>query len=267
MLILLSPAKTLDLDTPTRSVNATQPVFLDEAASLARTAKRLSAPQLQELMKLSDSLATLNRDRFRAWDLEHSGEQVRPAIQAFRGDVYVGLDAGSFDDADLDFAQDHLRILSGLYGVLKPLDLMRAYRLEMGTRLSTRRGKTLYDFWGDRVAKSLDAESEAMGSVPIVNLASNEYFGVVAKPGLSAPVVSPVFRDEKNGEYKIISFFAKRARGSLARYLVTERAMSLDALADFKGLGYRYSKRESTAETPVFRRSEKAARPYLANAP
>ena len=266
MLILLSPAKTLDFETPTRTATATQPVFLDEAAALARSAQRLSAPKLRELMKLSESLATLNRDRFRAWQPDHSGDDVRPAVQAFRGDVYVGLDADTLDDADLAFAQDHLRILSGLYGVLKPLDMMRAYRLEMGTRLSTRRGKTLYDFWGDRVAQALDAESEAMGGAPVVNLASNEYFGVVQKPGLSSPVVSPVFRDEKNGEYKIISFFAKRARGALARYLVTERATSLDALEGFKGLGYRYSKRDSTPDSPVYRRSEKAARPYLANA-
>lgn len=266
MLILLSPAKTLDLDTPSRTSRVTQPVFLDEAASLASTARRLSAPKLRELMKLSDSLATLNRDRFKAWQPEHNGDDVRPAIQAFRGDVYVGLDADTLDDDDLAFAQERLRILSGLYGVLKPLDLMRAYRLEMGTRLATRRGKSLYDFWGDRVAKALDAEAESLGATPIVNLASNEYFGVVEKPGLATPVVSPVFLDEKNGDYKIISFFAKRARGALARYLVTERAESANALEGFKGLGYRYSKRDSSPEAPVYRRSEKAAKPFLANA-
>ncbi len=266
MLILLSPAKTLDLETPTRTASTSEPVFLEEAQALVKTASRLSAPKLAELMKLSDSLATLNRDRFREWELKHSGEGVRPAIQAFRGDVYVGLDADSLDDDDLAFAQNHLRILSGLYGVLKPLDVMRAYRLEMGTRLATRRGKSLYDFWGDRVAKALDEEASAMGDATMVNLASNEYFSVISKPGVTSEVVSPVFKDEKNGEYKIISFFAKRARGALARHLITERAQSAEALKDFTSLGYRYSKRESTETAPVFRRSEKAARPFLANA-
>lgn len=266
MLILLSPAKTLDYDTPVRTVNTTQPVFLSEAGSLVKTARRLSAPKLGELMKLSDALARLNRDRFREWDVDHSGDAVRPAIQAFRGDVYIGLDADTLDNKDLAFAQDHLRILSGLYGVLKPLDLIRAYRLEMGIRLPTRRGKSLYDFWGDRVASALDNEAAALSDRSIVNLASNEYFNVASKPGLSSPVVSPVFHDEKNGRYKVISFFAKRARGALARHLITERAKTADALMDFTGLGYRYSKRESTEAVPVFRRSEKAAQPYLANA-
>lgn len=267
MLILLSPAKTLDFDSPQRSASTSQPVFLDEASSLAKTARRLSAPKLRELMKLSESLATLNRDRFRDWDVEHDGDAVRPAIEAFRGDVYVGLDADKLDDADLEFAQDHLRILSGLYGVLKPLDLMRPYRLEMGTKLATRRGKNLYDYWGDRVAKAIDAEVASMGADAfVVNLASNEYYGVVEKPGLSAPVVSPTFLDEKNGDYKIISFFAKRARGALARHLLLERATTRADLESFTGLGYRYSKRDSTECVPVFRRSEKAARPYLASA-
>jgi cytoplasmic iron level regulating protein YaaA (DUF328/UPF0246 family) len=264
MLTLLSPAKTLDLETPARTASTTEPVFLEDAQALVKTASRLSAPKLAALMKLSDSLATLNRDRFREWELKHTGDAVRPAIQAFRGDVYVGLDADTLDDDDLAFAQNHLRILSGLYGVLKPLDVMRAYRLEMGTRLATRRGKSLYDFWGDRVAKALDEEADAMGSATIVNLASNEYFSVISKPGVASEVISPVFHDEKNGEYKIISFFAKRARGALARYLITERAKTPEALKDFNGLGYRYSKRESTENAPVFRRSEKAAQPYLA---
>ncbi len=266
MLILLSPAKTLDFDTPSRVESPSQPVFLEDASSLVKTARRLSAPKLSQLMKLSDSLATLNRDRFKEWDLEHEGDAVRPAVQAFRGDMYVGLDADSLTDADLEYAQQRLRILSGLYGVLKPLDLMRPYRLEMGTRLATRRGKTLYDFWGDRVASAIDAEAEALGGTDVVNLASNEYYGVVKKPGLASNVISPVFLDEKNGEYKVISFFAKRARGALARHLLVERADSIDALKDFSRLGYRYFKKESTDDAPVFRRSEKAAQPYLASA-
>lgn len=266
MLVLLSPAKTLDLDTPSFTSETTEPVFLDQAESLVRTVGRYSAKRLGSLMNISDSLAMLNRDRFRDWEVDHSGDAVRPAIQAFRGDVYVGFDADTLNAGDLAFAQRHVRILSGLYGVLKPLDVMRAYRLEMGTRLPTRRGKTLYDFWGDRVARSLDVEAAAMGNVPLVNLASNEYYSVVGKRKVDAPIVSPVFHDEKNGEYKIISFFAKRARGALARHLVQERASSVEAMHDFRSLGYRYSKRDSTEDRPVFRRSEKAAAPYLAGA-
>lgn len=267
MLILLSPAKTLDFDTPLRSGTVSQPRLLDEAESLAKTARRLSAPKLRELMKLSDSLAQLNRDRFRDWEPDHSGDTARTAIQAFRGDVYQGLDADSLNAQDLGFAQDHLRILSGLYGVLKPLDLMRPYRLEMGTRLATRRGKTLYDFWGDKVSTLIDEDAKSLGGDAfVVNLASNEYYSVVSRPGLDTPVISPSFLDEKNGEYKIISFFAKRARGALARHLILERGESKADVESFTGLGYRYSKKDSTPTKPVFRRSEKAAKPYLASA-
>jgi len=260
MLILLSPAKTLDVDTPTRVGPTTQPRFLTHADSLVRTARRQSARGLGELMSISPALATLNRERFRDWRIEHDEQAARPAIQAFRGDVYTGLDADTLEQGDLSFAQDHLRILSGLYGVLRPLDLMRAYRLEMGTRLPTRRGKTLYDFWGDRVAAALDQES---AGEPIVNLASNEYYEVVARPGAASPVVSPVFHDEKNGTYKVISFFAKRARGAMARHLIRSRAgdaQGLDeALASFTSLGYRYCASDSTSAAPLFRRSEQAA--------
>lgn len=263
MLILLSPAKTLDLDSPLRAPQVTQPQFLTEAESLVRTARRQSARRLGELMNISPALATLNRDRFRDWTPQHDASSARPAIQAFRGDVYTGLDADTLDEQDLAFAQARLRILSGLYGVLRPLDLMHAYRLEMGTRLPTRRGKTLYDFWGDRVARALDEQAQGAA---IVNLASNEYFSVVARPGVRAPVVSPVFLDEKGGTYKTISFFAKRARGAMARHLVQSRADEPDALQSFTGLGYRYIASASSAAAPVFRRSERAARPYLANA-
>lgn len=266
MLILLSPAKTLDLESPPRTSKTTTPAFLDQSESLVRTLRRYSAPRLGQLMNVSDALATLNRERFRDWRPEHRGGAVRPAIQAFRGDVYVGLDADTLSSADLDFAQERVRILSGLYGVLRPLDCMRAYRLEMGTKLPTRRGKTLYDFWGDRVAQAIDAEAAATAEEPIVNLASKEYSKVVDGWPMKSAVVTPVFHDEKNGDYRIISFFAKKARGALARHLVRSRSTSPDAIHEFTALGYRYSKRESSDGVPVFRRSEKAAAPYLASA-
>jgi len=261
MLILLSPAKTLDVLTPTRVASPTQPRFLDQSASLVRTARRQSAKRLGELMNISPALATLNRDRFRDWRPEHDADSARPAIQAFRGDVYTGLDADTLDDDDLAFAQARLCILSGLYGVLRPLDLMHAHRLEMGTKLATRRGGTLYDFWGERVAKALDEQADGG---PIANLASSEYYDVVRRPGIRAPVVSPVFQDEKDGGYKVISFFAKRARGAMARHLVRSRATSPEALIAFDGLGYRHAPSESTEMRPVFRRTREAATPWLA---
>jgi len=266
MLILLSPAKTLDVQTPTRVGPTTQPRFLEHTESLVRTARRQSARKLGELMSISPALATLNRDRFRDWCIEHDDQRARPAIQAFRGDVYTGLDADTLDGDDLAFAQDRLRILSGLYGVLRPLDLMHAHRLEMGTRLPTRRGRTLYDFWGARLAAALDEEANGE---PIVNLASNEYYEVIGRPGAASTVVSPVFQDEKGGSYKIISFFAKRARGAMARHLIRSRAgttaRTLDeALTGFDSLGYRYVESESSETVPVFRRSERAAAPWLA---
>jgi len=264
MLILLSPAKTLDLDSPPRIAETTEPVFLASSDALVKTLRRYSAPRLANLMNISDALAKLNRDRFRDWRPEHEGSEVRPAIQAFRGDVYVGLDADTLSAGDLDFAQGRVRILSGLYGVLRPFDRMRAYRLEMGTRLPTRRGKSLYDFWGDRVAQAIDEEASSMGDAPLVNVASKEYSRVLDGFAMNLPVVTPVFHDEKNGDYRVISFFAKKARGAFARHLVQERTTSREAIRDFGALGYRYSKRESSDAVPVFRRSEKAAAPFLA---
>lgn len=264
MLILLSPAKTLDMDTPTRVSSATQPGFMDESQKLVTTLKRYRKGKLGELMKLSESLAALNVERFESWQPPFDTENARPAIQAFRGDVYVGLDADTLNKRDLAFAQKHLRILSGLYGILKPLDLMQAYRLEMGTPLKTRRGKNLYEFWGERLTAQINDELEAMNKAAVINLASNEYFQSVKKNSLVAPLVSPVFKDEKNGSYKVISFFAKKARGAMARHLVTTRAKGLDDVLTFKGLGYRYNKAASSEGQPVFLRSEKAAQPYLA---
>lgn len=264
MLILLSPAKTLDMETPSSVQQPTQPQFMDESEKLVKTLRRYPRKKLGDLMNISETLAELNAKRFQQWEAEANDENARPAITAFRGDVYVGLDADTLGKRDLQYAQKHLRILSGLYGVLRPLDLMQAYRLEMGTSLKTRRGKSLYDFWGDTITNHLNNELEQQKSPTVINLASNEYFKSVKKSGLAGSLVSPVFKDEKNGEYKVISFFAKKARGAMARYLIKERATSAEDALGFDALGYQYSQAQSLEGQPVFTRSEAAAKPYLA---
>lgn len=264
MLILLSPAKTLDMLTPSRVNEATLPGFMDDSMRLVKTLREYSSERLSELMSISDSLAELNALRFRDWQPEFDTDNARPCIQAFRGDVYVGLDADTLDEADLSFAQQHLRILSGLYGVMRPLDLMQAYRLEMGTRLKTDRGASLYEFWGERLTDHLNRELEETDGRCVVNLASNEYFRSVQPARLSRPLVSPVFRDEKNGHYKVISFFAKKARGAMARHLLKQRARDLDDVLSFNDLGYRFDEKASSEGKPVFLRSQAAAQPYLA---
>ena len=264
MLILLSPAKTLDMETPSRFSETSLPEFSEESEKLVKTLKRYSKKKLGDLMNLSDTLADLNVQRFRQWQPRLDAGNARPAIQAFRGDVYIGLDADTLGKRDLSHAQKHLRILSGLYGVLRPLDLMQAYRLEMGTSLKTRRGKSLYDFWGDSITNHLNAELEQLESPAVINLASNEYFKSVKKTELEGSLVSPVFKDEKKGEYKVISFFAKKARGAMARYLIQQRATSERDVPGFDALGYKYSEAQSSEGQPVFLRSELAAKPYLA---
>ena len=260
MLILLSPAKTLDMDAPSRVAAPTMPAHLDESERLVRTLRGKSAKALGTLMDLSEPLAALNRQRYRDWARPFDADVARPAIEAFRGDVYAGLDVDTLDAAELDAAQRRVRILSGLYGVLRPFDLMRAYRLEMGTRLSTRRGSTLYEFWGTRLTDALNAELADGDGAPVVNLASNEYFRAVDPRALAVPVVSPVFRDGKRGEHRVISFFAKRARGAMARHLVRADDASPDAVRAFDGLGYRFDASSSTDATPVFLRDERTAR-------
>jgi len=240
MIILLSPAKTLDTETPSRVRSATQPAFLARSEELVDTLKTYSPKKLGKLMGISDALATTNAERFDQWCTPFDIKNARPAIQMFRGDVYVGFDADSLSRADLTYAQKHLRILSGLYGVLRPLDLIQPYRLEMGTSLKT-------------------AQEPANQRKPfVVNLASVEYFGAIKPENLKAPLISPVFQDEKNGTYKIVSFFAKKARGAMARYLVQNRCKCSKDLEQFNLDGYRYSKAESSEARPVFRRSAKA---------
>lgn len=258
MIILLSPAKTLDVETRSRVRQASQPQFLEQSSQLVNTLKTYSPKKLGKLMNISDSLALTNTERFEQWHTPFDTDNARPCIQMFRGDVYTGLDADTLSRADLTFAQKHLRILSGLYGVLKPLDLIQAYRLEMGTHLKNSEGKNLYDFWGMDLTQSLNEELSAQRKPFVVNLASVEYFSAVKTSSLSAPLVSPVFQDEKDGNYKIISFFAKKARGAMARYLLLNRCKKLEDLAGFNLDGYVYSAKESSEGKPVFRRSAKA---------
>ncbi len=265
MLILLSPAKTLDFDTAARTKSVTQPVFPDESQALVDVLKKYKAGRLGKLMNISDSLAQTNAERYQQWRLPFPEGQARPCIQAFKGDVYIGLEAETMSLADIKRAQKHIRILSGLYGVLKPLDMMLPYRLEMGTALKTRKGKNLYDFWGDKITNSLNEELQAFKQPFVVNLASNEYFKSVKKNALTAPLITPVFKDESKkdkGTYKVVGFFAKKARGAMARYLVDQRCSDLEGVKSFDSLGYRLSKKESTDQQPVFLRTVKAAEPY-----
>ncbi|NMH64752.1 peroxide stress protein YaaA [Shewanella salipaludis] len=256
MLVLVSPAKTLDFEHPPVTQRHTQPDFIDQSQELISVCRRLSPQDIGSLMKVSDKIAGLNAARFAQWQPEFSFENAKQAIFAFRGDVYTGLDADSLTDSELTAAQRHLRILSGLYGLLKPLDLMQPYRLEMGTALANPRGKNLYEFWGDSITHEVDNAVAAQGDDMLVNLASNEYFKAVKSKQLQARLITPVFKDRKNGQYKVISFFAKRARGMMARYLITQGVNSLEQLQQFTGGGYYYSQEESTPAQPTFLREE-----------
>lgn len=250
MLIVISPAKRLDWDA--RDTAMTTPDFLSEANSLARTMRGRTLSELKGLMDLSDDLARLNRDRYRDFDDAPSDDQLRPAALAFAGDTYMGLEATTLDADELHWAQDHLRILSGLYGVLRPLDGIQPYRLEMGSRLKTRRGKNLYDYWGAAPAKALKAQADEIGTDTLINCASQEYFGAVDTKKLGLTVITPTFLEEKNGKAKIVSFFAKKARGAMARYVITRRLTDPEALRDFDLGGYQYDPEASTPDAPVF---------------
>lgn len=238
MLVVVSPAKRLDWSK--QSFKTTSPIFTPEANRLAAHARQLTLGKLKALMDLSDDLAKLNRDRFRDFANEPGEDETRPALYAFAGDTYLGFDAASIDEMAQDYAQDHLRILSGLYGVLRPLDAIQPYRLEMGSRLKTRRGKSLYDFWGDEISKALNATAEQTGSQILVNCASQEYFGAVDRKVLNLRVITPQFYDIKNGTPKIVSFFAKKARGAMARFIVENRVETVDGLKDFDLGGYQF---------------------------
>lgn len=255
MLTVLSPAKTLDFESPWESATS-QPDFLDQSQQLITQLRGLSPQDISALMKISDALGLLNFDRFQHWSRPFTPANAKPALLAFKGDVYTGLRAEQLDADDLAFAQQHLRLLSGLYGLLRPLDLMQPYRLEMGTRLANQRGKDLYQFWGDRLALALNSQAQAVGAACLVNLASNEYFRAVAQKKLAIPVFTPVFKDEKNGQFKVISFFAKKARGMMARFIIRERICAPEQLKEFNEAGYTFVTEESDKKTWVFRRAE-----------
>lgn len=260
MLLVISPAKALDFETPPVTSTHTQPDFLDDAAELISVLRDYSPAQVAELMSLSDALASLNVARYASWSRPFSPANAKQAVLAFNGDVYEGLDAESLSAEDLAWAQDHLRILSGLYGVLRPLDLMQPYRLEMGTRLASPRGKNLYEFWGERITAELNRllsrEEQAGRERVLLNLASDEYFKSVKPKKLNGRIVTPVFEDWKGGRYKIISFYAKRARGLMSRYVIRKRIDALDALEGFDREGYAFAPEASEADRLVFRRRE-----------
>lgn len=256
MLVVISPAKRLDWTE--RSVETTAPEFEEDALRLAKTMRNLTLKDLKGLMSLSDDLARLNRDRFKAYLETPGAEDLRPAVLAFAGDTYIGLDAGSLEDDEMAWAQKHLRILSGLYGVLRPLDAIQAYRLEMGSRLKTRRGKSLYEFWRDGPAKALKAQAAALGTDVLVNCASQEYFGAVDPKALGLRIITPTFLEDRDGEQKIVSFFAKRARGSMARFIIQQRLTDSQGLRDFDYGGYRLDPAQSEPDRPVFVRPHQA---------
>lgn len=254
MLIVLSPAKSLDFETPAVTDACTQPQFIPEAGKLIERLRQLSPAQIASLMKISDPLAALNHGRYAAWSPQFTRENARQAVLAFNGDVYEGLEASTLAPAELDFVQAHVRILSGLYGVLRPLDLMQPYRLEMGTRLATAAGKDLYAYWGERISTCLNAVLAERRAEALVNLASEEYFRSVKPKLLSAPVITPVFEDWKDGKYKIISFYAKRARGLMARYAAQNRIIRPAGLQAFDSEGYRFDAGASSEHNWIFRR-------------
>ena len=252
MLIVLSPAKSLDFDTPPTTKLATTPDFLDRSSELIALLRRLSPHQLGTMMSISDALSALNVARYASWNTDPA--DGRQAIMAFNGDVYAGLEARTLKPKQLAYAQDSVRILSGLYGVLRPLDLIQPHRLEMGSHLANPHGKDLYAFWGNTVTEALNAQIAAREAKVLVNLASEEYFRSVKPKQLAVPVITPVFEDWKNGKYKIISFFAKRARGMMARYAAVKGITDPAKLRTFKVDGYAFDKRASNDGSWVFRR-------------
>lgn len=254
MLIVLSPAKTLDYDTPATTNTSSLPDFIEDSAELIDTLKPMSPSAVGTLMGISDALAVLNVARFASWSRKFTPQNAKQAILAFNGDVYEGLDAPTLNKPQLDYAQSHIRILSGLYGVLRPLDLMQPYRLEMGTRLANPRGKDLYAFWGPKVTEALNQAMARKKSKTLINLASEEYFKVVKPKLLDAEIITPIFEDWKGGRYKIISFYAKRARGLMARYAAVNGITQAEKLKAFDIEGYAFEPKASSDHNWVFRR-------------
>ncbi|MGO1618060.1 MAG: peroxide stress protein YaaA [Oceanisphaera sp.] len=256
MLVVVSPAKTLDYETPPVVSDYTQPELLNDSALLIERARELTPADIGKLMKISDKLAGLNAARFADWQPNFTPDNAKQALLAFKGDVYTGLDAETLTPDDFAFAQDHFRMLSGLYGLLRPLDLMQPYRLEMGTKLENERGKDLYAFWGNIITDKLNAALAAQGDNVLINLASNEYFKAVQPKRLAGQIITPIFKDCKNGQYKIISFYAKKARGLMARYIIQHQLSEVSQLTAFDTAGYYFVESESSATELVFKREE-----------
>lgn len=256
MLIVISPAKTLDFETDSIARKHSQPALLDDSALLIKQLKQYSPSDISSLMKISDKLGSLNFTRFNDWKRPFTKKNSKQALLAFKGDVYTGLEAETFSEDEFEFAQNHLRILSGLYGILRPLDLIQAYRLEMGTQLENKRGNDLYEFWGDKITKSINSDLKKQKSDYLINLASNEYFKSIQTEKLSADVITPIFKDYKNGQYKIISFFAKKARGMMSSYIIKNKITDIEQIKLFKQTGYKFSKSESDNTNFVFKRKQ-----------
>ena len=255
MLIVISPAKTLDFETPPVTSEFSQADYLDQSTLLIKQLSQYSANDIASLMKLSDKLAELNLARNHAWQYPFTPANAKQSILAFKGDVYTGLDADSLDKQGFEFAQLHLRILSGLYGILKPLDLIQAYRLEMGTKIQNIRGKDLYQFWGSQIREAVEAEP-AFTDGNLINLASKEYFKVLETKKLKARIITPIFKDWKNGQYKMISFYAKKARGLMSRYIIDHNIEEPEQIKSFDSAGYRYHAGMSKENDWVFIREQ-----------
>ncbi|WP_099074145.1 peroxide stress protein YaaA [Proteus alimentorum] len=260
MLITISPAKTLDFESPLATTHFTQPELLKYSQQLIEECRQLSSSDIASLMKISDKLAGLNAARFGEWQPNFTPENARQAILAFKGDVYTGMQAALFSEDDFQFAQQHLRMLSGLYGVLRPLDLMQPYRLEMGIKLKNNKGSDLYQFWGNTITETLNKALEEQGDNVLINLASDEYFKSVNPKKLNAEIIKPVFLDEKNGKYKVISFYAKKARGLMSRFIIQEKLTNKVQLKEFDLEGYQFNSAESEGNTLVFKRAESLAK-------
>ena len=258
MLMVISPAKTLDYETAPATERHTLPRHLQHSRELIEVLRDMSPQEIGKLMSISDKLAALNVARFGSWTDTFTSDNSKQALLAFKGDVYTGIHAEDFSEDDFDFAQQHLRMLSGLYGILRPLDLMQPYRLEMGTKLANPRGKDLYTFWGNHITDWLNAELAEQGNGVLLNLASQEYFGAGKPKALNGRLIETVFRDQKNGQYKIISFYAKKARGLMARYVIKERLKDPEGLKDFNTDGYYYDQASSGPDKLVFLRDEQA---------
>jgi len=256
MLIVISPAKTLDFDAAPATLKHTQPSMLKQSETLIDVLTTKAPADIEKMMKISPKLAELNVERYHTWSRPFTKRNAKQAVLAFKGDVYTGLKAENFNDADFEYAQNHLRILSGLYGVLRPLDLMQAYRLEMGTKLENPEGNNLYEFWGKSITENLNKQLKTIDSNILLNLASNEYFKSVKEKNVAGDIVTPVFKDWKNGQYKIISFFAKKARGLMSAWVIQNQVKDLETLTTFEQTGYEYSRNDSDPLNPVFLRKQ-----------